>query len=316
MSSDASNHGVNWPQPSINLSAHGHLLDTVPSAFGQLQESSGIRDDPEQLRNRLGKSGYLFLRGFYDRELVRTARRSVLAQLYQQGFLSADSDPCKARANPTQPTGRALGSPINQNDSSVRDVVFGPETMSFYATLFEDDVTHFDYIWFRTKGPGIGTPVHCDIVYMGRGSVDLVSAWTPLGNIDLTMGGIIILEDSHKKTETLRNYLSRDVDEYCINRPNAQEYATGDKWWNGTLSEHPPKLRNRLGGRWLTAEYEIGDLVVFGMTTVHGSLDNQTDRIRLSVDTRYQRTCDPIDERWVGETPVGHTVAMKRGRVC
>ena len=82
------------------------------------------------------------------------------------------------------------------------------------------------------------------------------------------------------------------------------------------LSENPVSLRSKTGGRWLTAEHEMGDLVLFGMTTVHGSLDNQADRIRLSVDTRYQRASEPIDHRGVGEKSAGHSVAMKRRRVC
>jgi hypothetical protein len=55
---------------------------------------------------------------------------------------------------------------------------------------------------------------------------------------------------------------------------------------------------------------------MFNMTLVHGSLDNHTDRFRLSTDTRYQLTAEPADERWVGEKPPGHANAMRRGRVC
>jgi hypothetical protein len=52
------------------------------------------------------------------------------------------------------------------------------------------------------------------------------------------------------------------------------------------------------------------------MTLVHGGLDNQTERMRLSTDTRYQRASQPIDERWIGENPIANTRAGKRGRVC
>jgi hypothetical protein len=52
------------------------------------------------------------------------------------------------------------------------------------------------------------------------------------------------------------------------------------------------------------------------MFTAHGALDNRTDRIRLSSDSRYQLAADPVDERWVGPHPAGHTKAGKRGVVC
>ncbi len=61
--------------------------------------------------------------------------------------------------------------------------------------------------------------------------------------------------------------------------------------------------------------YETGDVLIFGMFTVHASLDNCTDRIRLSTDTRYQLASEPIDERWVGEVP-GHSEGGKRGKIC
>ena len=316
MLGDSSSARGTWPRQLPALWTCGQSLDTSSKAFAPLRESSGTVNDPEPLRHKLADTGYLFLRGFFDRGQVQDARRSLLQQLHKRGFLLRGSDPCEARANSAQPTGRAFGNPLDQADRAVRDVVFGPRMMSFFDSFFADAAAHFDYIWFRTKGPGRGTSVHCDIVYMGRGTANLVSAWTPLGDIDLDLGGLIILEDSQHQSERLRRYLSKDVDEYCMNRPDAQQYASGDKWWNGTLSEQPASLRSKLGGRWLTAEYEMGDLVLFETTTIHGSLDNQTDRIRLSVDTRYQRASEPIDHRWVGQSPAGHRVAMKRGRVC
>ena len=82
------------------------------------------------------------------------------------------------------------------------------------------------------------------------------------------------------------------------------------------LSETPVSLRSKTGGRWLAAKHEMGDLVLFGMTTVHGSLDNQADRIRVSGDTQYQRASELIDHRWGGEKSAGHSVAVKRKRVC
>jgi hypothetical protein len=52
------------------------------------------------------------------------------------------------------------------------------------------------------------------------------------------------------------------------------------------------------------------------MNLVHASLDNQTDRIRLSSDTRYQRASEPADDRWIGPNPSAQTRAAKRGCMC
>jgi len=87
--------------------------------------------------------------------------------------------------------------------------------------------------------------------------------------------------------------------------------------FSGTLSHNPPMVRNKFGGRWVTTEYRAGDFITFGMFTVHASLDNRTaDRLRISSDSRYQRASEPIDERWVGANPPGHTTAGKRGKIC
>ena len=60
-----------------------------------------------------------------------------------------------------------------------------------------------------------------------------------------------------------------------------------------------------------TAEFQMGDVLIFGMYTMHGSLSNTTNRFRLSTDTRYQRASDPVDERWIGENPKAHYAWMK-----
>jgi hypothetical protein len=76
------------------------------------------------------------------------------------------------------------------------------------------------------------------------------------------------------------------------------------------------EVQARYGSRWLTADdggFRLGDLLVFGMFTMHCSLDNTSpvDRIRLSSDTRYQLASEPVDERWVGEDPIGHDINKK-----
>ena len=62
--------------------------------------------------------------------------------------------------------------------------------------------------------------------------------------------------------------------------------------------------------------FRTGDLLTFPMHMVHASLDNPSGQVRLSTDSRYQPASEPADERWVGENPVGHALAGKRGRIC
>jgi len=52
------------------------------------------------------------------------------------------------------------------------------------------------------------------------------------------------------------------------------------------------------------------------MATVHASLDNQSTRLRLSSDSRYQLASEPADERWIGPNPIAHGPAGKKGKAC
>jgi len=305
------------PTARSAVSSCGHELDTSDDSFGFVRSSIDAVDQPEELRRRLEADGYLYLPGFLDRTLVQSARASVCARLSAGGLL-----------DPSHPVIDAVGHPdktSNFNREPARDnpeverVVYGPELLGFYQTLFGEPVRHFDYTWFRALSRGQGSSPHCDLVYMGRGTHQLLTCWIPYGDTSLDMGGVMLLEGSHRQSERIRNYLEIDVDAYCSNRPRDVAKINGHPGWThpGNLSKNPATLRQKLGGRWLTApEWKMGDFITFGMTLVHGGLDNQTDRLRLSSDTRYQRASQPIDERWIGDHPIANTHAGKRGRVC
>ena len=127
----------------------------------------------------------------------------------------------------------------------------------------------------------------------------------------------MILEGSNRLDRVHNTYSKQDVDAYCVNYPTADLYATGQKkGFAGYISPNPVKLRETFGGRWLTNPYAAGDLLIFGMFTLHCSLDNHSPYIRLSTDLRYQLASEPADHRWTGEAPIGHSLAGKRGRIC
>jgi hypothetical protein len=91
--------------------------------------------------------------------------------------------------------------------------------------------------------------------------------------------------------------------------------------WGGEIADDAVELRSRWGGRWLTApQFRMGDVLIFTMKTVHAGTDNDTDLLRLSIDSRYQLAASPVDERWVrgehGEAPIGHGLAGKLAKIC
>jgi hypothetical protein len=305
------------PAVTFPLYSTGCELDTSPEAFGFIRSSADCIGDAAELGRRLTDDGYLYVPGFFDPALILAARASVTDRLAAEGSL----DPAyPAIEGVTKPDLKfSFRGDLAKHNAAVLRVVYGPELLGFYENLFGEPVRHYDYTWFRGVSRGMGTHPHCDLVYMGRGTHQLLTCWIPYGDIPLEMGGVMLLEGSHQQSERIKNYLKTDVDAYCENRPKEVEAVLHKGGWSrpGSLSNNPATLRAKLGGRWLTApEFKVGDFITFGMTLVHGGLDNQTDRIRLSSDTRYQRASQPVDERWIGENPIANTLAGKRGRIC
>jgi len=304
-----------------NLYYNGRLLDTDPSCFGLLNCSAEFMDDTDALRARLAEDGYLYLPGLLDRDDVLAARRSILARMRSANMLHPDHPLMDGVAKPGR---RGDFTPALAKDNpQVHHMAYAGPMMQFFEKFLGGPVRHFDYTWLRTKSPGAGhvTNPHCDIVYMGRGTKNLFTAWTPLGDVPFEMGGLMIMERSKHRADVLGDYWKLDVDHYCTNKDEAEGIESGRKSWEdakqgGSFNPDALALREHLGERWLSSEYSVGDVLIFSMFTLHASSDNQTDRFRLSTDTRYQLASEPADERWIGEDPIAHGVEAKIGMIC
>jgi hypothetical protein len=293
------------------LKSLGHVLENDGKSFGWLEDSSTHKEDIDYLKNFMEANGYLYIKGFFPKDIIIEARQALLKTLSEKDIFNLDYPNLLIDGVLKEGIHPKFDSEAWKNQPTLNRVVFGHEVKEFYTKFLGGDIRHFDYIWLRTMGKGHGTAPHCDIVYMGRGTHDLYTAWIPYGDVSLEMGGLMILEKSHLQSDRIKNYLESDVDTYCENIPSRNGWKNG-----GQLTNNPHSLRQKFGTRWLTSTFEMGDLLTFKMNTVHGSIDNQTRNIRLSTDTRYQRADEPVDERWVGVDPVGHGEKSKKGFIC
>lgn len=293
------------------LTARGLSLETTPEKFGRLRESTDVAGDASALRERMKQDGYLYLPGYLNRDEILEARRVITDRLAAQGFL----DPGTPALDAVARSGAEImfRPDLAQDNAPLHRALYSGAMMQLYECFFGESVRHYDFTWLRAVAPGKNSSPHCDVVYMGRGTFDVLTAWTPLGDIGVDEGALTVLEGSHQKREALEDYLCRDVDTFCTNASDAPEAAHG---WDGILHHDVNELQQRLGGRWLSADFRMGDVLTFTMGTVHASLNNLSHRIRLSSDARYQRASKPADERWVGDNPIGHGTAAMRGRVC
>ena len=179
--------------------------------------------------------------------------------------------------------GRPLHHLVQQN-APLQQLLHSGRMIDFYQRLLDGPVRYLDHTWLRVIGPGHGTSPHVDSVYMNRGTHRLLTSWTPLMEITPDIGGLMIMPGSHR-LDRLKNFYEGDVDTFCTNQPNREPqdvHAWIGPLGDGKLSRHPARLQAELGLPWLTAEhFRPGDVVVFSIYTVHGSLDNHTNRIRL-----------------------------------
>ncbi len=302
--------------PATMTSMH-KIIDTDPSVFGELVTSNHLLDHPQALRDVLANEGYVYLKNVLNTNDITQARLLMLERLASQGHVDMDYPLAEGRAHPTSKV--QFMPDLSADNPALQRVLYDGPMIDIFGRILDTAVRHYDFTWVRAVAPKRGTPPHMDIVYMGRGTKQLYTAWTPLMDVPLSMGGLMLLERSHNHTRLNEGYGAKDVDEFCENRVGDGYTGMGGGGnirSGGWLSDDPVKLRKALGGRWLSADFAAGDVLIFSVFVVHTSLDNASDRIRLSTDTRYQRADDPIDERWIGDEPIGHGSAGKRGKIC
>ena len=304
------------------LTFQGRPIDTTPDTFGELRDSADALDDFEELHGRFDADGYLFLPGLLDNDTLLAARRNMLEAVAEMDLVNLDYPLMEGVAMREVAVSALSIQRLSKNNQPLQQALFDGPMIEFYQRFLGGPIRPLDFTWHRVKTPGTQTATspHYDIVFMGRGTKKLYTSWTPLGDILKQMGGLMILENSHRQEEIKATYGQIDVDVYCTNAPDAEEIESGQKRWHdpgiGHYAEDAIAVGQELNSRWLTADYQLGDLLIFSMYTMHASMDNHTDRLRLSTDTRYQLAAEPVDERWIGDDPIAHGPEAKKGIIC
>jgi hypothetical protein len=246
----------------------------VPEA--EFEISNGLLSQPDQLRARLQDSGYLFFRGLLNSTALLQVRRDILGLCQEHGWIKPGTALMdgifRGGAFPDysseyMPMYRKLIKLESFNAFSR-----SPELVGLFKTIFEREVLVHPRNISRVSFPrhySFTTQPHQDFFYI-RGTPETYTAWIPAGDCPREMGGVAVLEGSHT---------------FGFLKHESAIGAGG----NGVRTSH-------LGRRWVVSDYKLGDVVIFHSQTIHGALDNQTaDRMRVSLDYRYQRAGDEID---------------------
>jgi hypothetical protein len=152
-------------------------VEMAPTSFGELTDCTPLLDDAAALRRHMREEGYLLLRGLLDRDEVQAARTSMLERLAEQGHIDLTYPLDKAKAAPEARV--AFKPDIAHQNPFVHKVVYDGPLMSFFHHFLGGPVRHYDYTWIRAVAPGLSTPPHMDVVYMGRGTSGWSTAMVP-----------------------------------------------------------------------------------------------------------------------------------------
>ncbi|XP_048766849.1 uncharacterized protein LOC125673933 [Ostrea edulis] len=260
----------------------------------QLQDSNHLLDNPEALRKEIQEKGFLFIRGFHDRQEVLQARLSVLEYVNQKAEFKLMSPPTQGILD--ERCGRGcIPFMEGKNDvthcPSVLKILEGRRPRQFFQRFLGTEARTFDFKWLRGINRKQFTGAHVDNVYMGRGSKNLYTVWTPFGDTSVEMGTLAVCEGSNSLPSFRK--LQATYGELDMEKENVE----GTGWF----TEDPFEITSKFGGTWKTSDFHAGDVLIFTMRTVHMSTSNLTDFIRISCDTRWQPANEEADPRYMGD---------------
>ncbi len=241
-------------------------------AFLPMRESNDLRGDPAELRARLAEDGYLYFSQLLDPGRIRSLRKQMLQVLADHGWV---------RRGGYFMAGYCVTAPRREGEEEYLAAYDDVQKLEAFHTLAHDAAlteTMREVLGdsafahplkiARLSFPDhfeASTPPHQDYPN-NQGTERLTAAWIPLGEIPAELGGLAILRGSHKW-----GVLPLDV-----------HLGAGQR-----QAVLPQEMLEQC--RWVTTEFSMGDVLLFGSQTVHASLHNASEFfMRLSVDFRFQ----------------------------
>jgi hypothetical protein len=252
--------------------------------YGLFVDSTDLRADPVALRNRVKQDGYLFLRGAGPRDKLLKLRRDMLELCKDAGWLDRDA--------PLMDGKWSGAGPFTEGEQDYMDVYKKVIHLQSFRDAPEDPRI-FDLMSKVLNGPvllhqrKIGritfpknvvqtTAAHQDFHYI-RGTSETYTVWMPVGDCPVELGGLAVLKSSHQT-----GFIEHG-------RFSVKKYAQDGLG--------PEKCPAGPGVEWQTGDFALGDLILFHSHTIHKAMPNlSADRLRLSIDNRYQRQGESIEK--------------------
>lgn len=276
----------------MQVLSNGVAVPTGADSFAPMRDSTALLDDADKLRSQFQEDGYVYLRGVLDRRRVMSLREHYFA-MFDTAYFKPGTTRQDGIWSGVIPQGLpAHGVAGHPAHALVRSAAFAEFTADrsleaiAKVLLGEDEVRQLPRQIVRHfhMGPA-SSRAHTDFDYMDKGSASIITMWLPIGDCPVRSGGLTYLEGSHTVPKSKLDVLKAKR----TDRPGDLRPISHDLGWTAS----------QLGGRWLYADYEAGDVAIHSPHLVHASLDTQTDMMRMSVDVRFLPKRVEPDPRWM-----------------
>lgn len=244
------------------------------------RDSTAIRNDGAALAARVAEDGYLFLPGLIPAADILAARRRMVEMLDAAGWLQRSGPDDLAAV--TRPEAFVLDTDPVATDLVLRQSVLAevlaiqhhPALLGLFERLYGEPVLPLPRVLVRNMFPRAEehtTPQHQDYPHV-QGSRRLITCWVPIGDCDADMGGLAVAAGTNRLGVL----------------PIEPSMGAGGMSVPGDYT-----------GSWASSPFAAGDVLLFSCLTVHRGVPNRSDRMRISVDFRYQPLADPVTAEWL-----------------
>ena len=233
-------------------------------------ESTSLLATPESLRARLAESGYLYFSKLVDPVPLQSLGSEIADIMVDSRWIDGqDPDALEAIRAATVEGDEdhyAVYQKI-QRLESFNALPHRPEISAVMNNIFDGPNFVHPLAIARLTFPfaeAFSTPAHQDYPN-NQGTPDLFACWMPLHDCATTRGPLKILAGS--------NQLGLQPVDVALGA--------------GSVTTRPSADLDSL--EWHASDMEVGDALIFHSHTVHAAMANTTERMRLSVDYRFQR---------------------------
>ena len=237
-------------------------------------DSSDVINDGAELLRRVQRDGYLFVPGLLPGEVLEEVRMQLLEIARDGGWVKrgtplgggvADLDGFCVEPEPKY---------MQTYHRMYRLVEFHalqhhPQLVGLFQRMFDEAVLPHPRVIGRTIFPQreqFTTSPHQDFIPI-QGTPDTYTAWFPLGDLTPELGGLQMAPGTHRE---------------------------GIYDFEPSLGAGGLAIKQDFGDAWVFSQMQQGDVLIFHSMTVHGGVACTGDRLRLSMDARYQRVTDAV----------------------